>query len=57
MSDDKTNRGPEDASRVNVNEDYEMRYWTQTLGVTDEGLKQLVKDQGVSVDAIRAAIG
>lgn len=57
MSDDRTNRGPEDASRVNVNVDDEVRYWTQHLGVSEERLRQLVKDHGVSVEAIRAAIG
>ena len=25
MTDDKTNRGPADGSRINVNEDYELR--------------------------------
>lgn len=57
MSDDKSKTAPQDASRINVNESYELAYWTKTLGVTEERLKQLVKDHGVSVEAIRAAIG
>lgn len=57
MSDDKSNRGPQDASRINVNEDYEVQYWTKELGVSEERLKQLVEDHGVSVEAVRRALG
>lgn len=31
MSDDKTNRGPQDRSRTNVNESYELAYWAKSL--------------------------
>ena len=34
MADDKTNRGPQDRSRINMHEDYEVRYWTEALGVS-----------------------
>lgn len=57
MSDDKTNRGPADRTRINVNEDYEIAYWTKELGVTEERLRQLVKDHGVMVDDVRKANG
>lgn len=39
MSDDKTKRGPRDADRVNVNEGYEVRYWTKKWGVTEARLR------------------
>jgi hypothetical protein len=29
MADDKTNRGPQDRTRINLSEDYEVRYWTK----------------------------
>ncbi|TXI88838.1 MAG: DUF3606 domain-containing protein [Cupriavidus sp.] len=57
MSDDKSKTRPQDSSRINVNEDYEVQYWTKELGVSEEHLRQLVRDHGVSADAIRAAIG
>ena len=38
MSDDKRNVGPADRDRINVNEDYELRYWTQALGVSADEL-------------------
>jgi hypothetical protein len=57
MSDDKTNRGPADAQRINVNEDYEVRYWTKTLGVSEEKLRDTVKNVGVMTADVRKALG
>lgn len=53
MSDDLTNRGPQDRTRINVNEDHELRYWTKELGVSEERLKEVVKAVGVSVESVR----
>jgi len=57
MSDDKTNRGPADAQRINVNEDYEVRYWTKTLRVSEEKLRDTVKNVGVMTADVRKALG
>jgi hypothetical protein len=57
MSDDKSQKAPQDAARINVEEDYEVRYWTQELGISEERLRRLVKDHGVSAEAVRAAVG
>ena len=57
MADDKTNRGPQDRARINVNEPYEIQYWSNVLGVTPEQLKRLVAQHGVSADAVRRALG
>jgi diaminopimelate decarboxylase len=57
MSDDLSKRGPQDASRINVNEEWELRYWTQKFGVTEEELKAAVKTAGVNVDAVSAHFG
>lgn len=54
MSDNLNNRGPQDASKINVNEEWELRYWTKKLGVSAEELKAAVKKAGVSVDAVSA---
>ena len=32
MADDKSIRGPADARRINIHEDYEIRYWTAGSG-------------------------
>lgn len=54
MSDDKTKTGPQDASRVNIHEDYEVGYWTKKFGVSKEKLKDAVDTVGVSADAVSA---
>ncbi|WP_313696931.1 DUF3606 domain-containing protein [Achromobacter sp.] len=53
MSDDLSKRGPEDRSRINVNEPHELRYWTQALGVSEEKLRDAVKAVGPSATAVR----
>ncbi|TQU42462.1 DUF3606 domain-containing protein, partial [Xanthomonas perforans] len=42
MSDDKRNVGSPDRDRINVNEAYELQYWTKTLGVSAEELRAAV---------------
>ena len=42
-------RAPGDAKRVNVNEIYEVQYWTKKFGCTTEQLKVAVKKVGVIV--------
>lgn len=53
MADDRNNRGEPDRSRINLSEDYEVRYWTEVLQVTGDELKQLVDEVGNSADAVR----
>ncbi|AMJ65928.1 DUF3606 domain-containing protein [Hymenobacter sp. PAMC 26628] len=53
MSDDRTNRGPADRSRINVNEDYEVRYWCKEFGCTEAQLRAAVKAVGVMADKVR----
>jgi len=50
--DDKNKRGPQDRARINVNEDYELQYWTEKFGVSSEKLRQAVEKVGVSADAV-----
>jgi len=47
MADDKTKTTPQDAQRVNVHEDYEVRYWSEKFGCSAEELKAAVKKVGV----------
>lgn len=54
MADDLTNRGPADRSRVNINEDYEVQYWTKKWGVGPDALKSAVAKVGpMSADVER----
>lgn len=53
MADSLTNRGPQDRSRINVNQSHEVRYWTQELRCTEAQLRNAVARVGVSVDRVR----
>lgn len=57
MADDKSIRAPQDRKHINLNEDCEVRHWTQTLGVSEERLRELVQKHGNSPDKIREALG
>ena len=46
MANDRLDRGEPDRSRISLDEDYELRYWTTTLGVSKEALKSAVNAVG-----------
>jgi hypothetical protein len=53
MADDKTKVGGQDRNRINVNEDYELRDWSKSLGVTPEELKRAVAAVGDRAEKVR----
>ncbi len=53
MSDNLKDRGPQDRSRVNVSEDWEVQYWTREFGVNEDQLRKAVQKVGPSADAVR----
>lgn len=57
MADDKAERGPADASRINVNEAYEMRYWMRSLRVTEQKLRSAVAAAGVRATDVGRYLG
>ena len=57
MADDTTKRDYRDRDRINIHEEYELRYRTKELGVTPEKLKQTVEKVGVMVIDVRKALG
>lgn len=52
MADDKTLRSPQDRSRIAMGEDYEVRYWTEKFGVSQQRLQEAVNSVGNSADAV-----
>lgn len=56
MADNPKDRGPADRARINLNQDHEVRYWTDALGCTEDQLKAAVKKAGPMVDDVRAAL-
>ena len=57
MADDLKKRGSPDRDRINVNEDYEVQDWSESLGVTPEELKKAVAAVGDRADAVRQHLG
>lgn len=57
MTDDKKKTGSPDRDRINVDEDYEVQYWTKTLGVTAAQLREAVKAVGPTSAAVRKHLG
>ncbi len=57
MADDRTKRGPQDRSRVNTSEEYELRYWSEKWGVSPEQVKTAVAKVGNSADAVARQLG
>lgn len=57
MADDPTKRGPQDRTRINLNEEHEVRYWSETLGLTPERLREVVNEVGNSTEKVRERVG
>ena len=55
--DDSTKRGPQDRERINVNERYELDYWSKELKVSPEKLKEAVAKVGVMAKDVRKHLG
>ena len=52
MSDDKSKRRPQDASRVNIHEPYEVEYWCEKFGCTKQQLIDAVQKVGAMADDV-----
>jgi hypothetical protein len=54
MSDDKTQTGGQDRTRVSLSDDYEVRDWSKKFGVTPDQLRAAVKAVGNEAAAVEA---
>ncbi|WP_412468512.1 DUF3606 domain-containing protein [Pedobacter sp. KLB.chiD] len=50
--DDKQKTGNADRARINVNEGYELDYWSNKFGVSKDKLKAAVETVGTSASAV-----
>jgi hypothetical protein len=57
MSDSLKDRGPRDRSRIDVNESWELRYWSEKFGVSHDELKQVVGEVGDRVEDVERRLG
>ncbi|MDW0170662.1 MAG: DUF3606 domain-containing protein [Nitrososphaeraceae archaeon] len=46
ISDDLNKKGFQDRSRINMNEDHEVNYWTEKFGVTKDELQSAIDIAG-----------
>jgi hypothetical protein len=53
MADDKRNPGRPDRDRINMEEDYEVQYWSEKFGVSQEELAAAVKKVGPMVSDVK----
>jgi len=56
MADDVKKSGPADATRVNVNETWEVVYWPKEFGCTAAELEEAVDTVGVVAEDVRTFI-
>ncbi|MGD8562232.1 MAG: DUF3606 domain-containing protein [Desulfarculaceae bacterium] len=57
MPDDLNRKRPQDSNKINVNQPWEIEYWTKKLGVTKEELGEAVKAVGPSVTDVKRYLG
>jgi hypothetical protein len=57
MPDNRNLRGKPDRDRINIHEDYEVRYWCNALGVTRDQLVAAVHAVGPMVADVRRRLG
>ena len=50
---DVTHKGEPDRSKINMDEDFEVKCWTKELGVSREKLQEVVDKVGNSAAAVR----
>lgn len=55
--DNLTKKGQPDRSRINLSEDFEVKYWTKHLGVSREQLEKAVEKVGNSAATVRKELG
>ena len=53
---DRSKRGPVDRARINLGEDYEVRYWSEKFGCTHDELKAAVRKVGVMEKDVEAEL-
>jgi uncharacterized protein DUF3606 len=55
--DDLNKKGAGDRSKINMHEDYEVKYWTKQLGVSRDELEKAIDKVGNSAAAVRKELG
>jgi len=56
MADNTSARGQQDRLRINVNQEHEVRYWTEKFGISAEELRRVVGEVGPMADAVEQRV-
>jgi hypothetical protein len=51
--DDLHIKRPEDPTKINIHEDWELNYWSRELHITKDELIEIVKKVGVSISDVK----
>lgn len=57
MPDNLKIRQPQDPTKVNIHEAWEVEYWCKKWNITPEKLKEAVKTVGTSVEKVKTYLG
>jgi hypothetical protein len=56
MADNTAARGQQDRTRINVNQEHELRYWTEKFGCTADELRAAVSAVGPMAEAVEQQV-
>ena len=56
MQNKKTPERPRTRNRINVDDKYELEYWSKTLGISQEELRSIVARVGNAVETVALEI-
>ncbi|EKN4790584.1 MULTISPECIES: DUF3606 domain-containing protein [Yersinia] len=57
MADNLNIRQPQDKNFISLSEDWEVKYWTKALGVTEQQLRAAVKAVGSGTKKVKDHLG
>ncbi|MFL6623120.1 MAG: DUF3606 domain-containing protein [Sulfurifustis sp.] len=57
MADDLKIKQPQDPTKINVHESWEVNYWCKKFGITPDQLKAAVRAVGPSVNRVKEHLG
>ena len=57
MADDLQSRGPADRSRINLNEPWEVEWWSKKWSISPETLRAAVAKVGVMATVVASHLG
>jgi hypothetical protein len=56
MADNPGIRGQQDRSRINMEQEHEVRYWSQKLGISSDELRRVVGEVGPMAEAVEQRV-